>query len=348
MASWLETKGALPVLLVAAWALVAFVGRSSLPGTEGSLLLALLFGIAVIEGCIAAVAAGTMVKARWVHSVRGALLSVRPLLLLSSFLLLLLIPVLDSYPWAATPGIWLRKDFFLGRNFAFLLLAYVTAEGFAGATGASPERVNRTAVAYLFVFVVSQSLTAYDLVMSLEYPWISTLFGGYFFIEAIYGGFAVAALLYLRIHGRPRAPRNSDDRSDLKDLAILMFGFSILWAGLFFAQFLVIWYGNIPEEVSFLARRVTSSPLREFSIAVLVLLFLVPFSALLATRAKLAPPVVTAASLSILSGILIERYVFLAPAVRVGGAALAIDLLCLLLLFAAVVYRYFRGTSLAG
>lgn len=339
MKALLEKKGGLATLFVAAWAVIALVGKSSLPGTGGSLLLAFLFWAAVIEGCIAAVAAGVMVKAHWVRSVEEAMLSVRPLLLLASFLLLLLIPFLDSYPWAARQGIWLRKDFFLGRNLAFLLIAYVTAGGFAGASGGPPERKSRFAVAYLFVFVVSQSLAAYDLVMSLEYPWISTLFGGYFFIEAIYGGFAVAALLYLRIHGKPPAPPNPDARSDLKDLAILMFGFSILWGGFFFAQYLVIWYGNIPEEVSFIARRVASSPFRELSVVVLVLLFLVPLSAFLSTRAKTAPAVVSAVSLSILSGILIERYVFLAPAVRVGGGALAIDFLCLLLPFTLVLYR---------
>jgi hypothetical protein len=183
--------------------------------------------------------------------------------------------------------------------------------------------------------------------MSLEYPWVSALFGGYFFIESIYGGFAVSALLCLQRSGTPPADRAHGSRSDLSDLSILMFGFSLMWAGLFFAQFLTIWYGNIPEEVGFIARRVAASPLRELSVAVLFLLFFIPFPALLSTRAKSNPYVVSAVSLSILSGILVERYVFLAPVVRFSPVALAIDFACLLVLFVAVVYKRSRSQSSA-
>jgi hypothetical protein len=344
MRAFLERKGGLAVLFAAAGALIAFVSLRPAPGKGGSLLLSFLFFVAVVEGCIAAAAAGSVVNARWVGSVKKELLSVSPLLLLSSFLLLLLIPFVDAYPWAGTPGIWLRKDFFIGRNLAFLLLAYVAARRFAAAP-ADGEETKVRAAWYLLVFVVSQSLTAFDLVMSLEYPWVSTLLGGYFFIEALYGGFAVSALLYLLIHGRPSAGNAPGTRSDLSDLSILMFGFSIMWAGLFFAQYLTIWYGNIPEEVGFIARRVAASPLRELSVAVLFLLFFIPFPALLATRAKSNPFVVSAAALSILSGILVERYVFLAPVVRFSPVALAIDFACLLLLFVAVVYKRSRGTA---
>ena len=337
MTAFLEKKGGLAVLIAAAGALMAFVSLTPAPGRGGSLLLALLFFVAVVEGCIAA-AAGATVNARWVGSVRKELLSVTPLLLLLSFLLLLLIPFVDTYPWAGKPGIWLRKDFFIGRNLVFLLLAYVTARRFA-AVPADGEGTKSRAAWYLLVFVVSQTLTAFDLVMSLEYPWISALLGGYFFIESIYGGFAVSALLCLLFRGTPPADRGHGSRSDLSDLSILMFGFSIMWAGLFFAQYLTIWYGNLPEEVGFLARRLSASPLRELCVAVLFLLFFIPFPALLSTRAKSNPYAVSAAALSILSGILLERYVFLAPVVRLSPGALAVDFACLLALFAAVVYK---------
>ena len=337
MTAFLEKKGGLAVLIAAAGALMAFVSLTPAPGRGGALLLAFLFLVAVVEGCIAAAAAGATVNARWVGSVRKELLSVTPLLLLLSFLLLLMIPFVDTYPWAGRPGIWLRKDFFIGRNLAFLLLAYVTARRFV-AVPAGGEGTKVRAATYLFVFVVSQSLTAFDLVMSLEYPWVSTLLGGYFFIESIYGGFAVSALLCLLVRGTPpAADRAHGSRSDLSDLSILMFGFSLMWAGLFFAQFLTIWYGNLPEEVGFLARRLSASPLRELCVAVLFLLFFIPFPALLSTRAKSNPYVVAAAALSILSGILVERYVFLAPVVRFSPVALAIDFACLLVLFVAVV-----------
>ena len=337
------TKGGLAVPLVAAGAVLSLVAVSPLSGQGGSLLLALLFGIAVVEGCIAAAAAGALVNARGLGSVTRELLSVRPLLLLLAFLLLLLIPFVDSYPWARNPGAWLRKDFFIARNVAFLLLAYAAAQWFAAAPHGNGEAKTVRAATYLFVFVGSQSLAAFDLVMSLEVPWYSSLFGGYFFIEALYAGFSVAAVLCLLVHGAPPRTDDPESPSFLSDISVVMFGFSLLWAGLYFAQYLTIWYGNIPEEVSFVAKRSQTSPWRELGGAVLVLMFFLPFASLLSTRAKSNPNVVTIVSLSILSGILVERYLFLAPVVRPGGLALAVAFLVLLFLFVLVLYREARG-----
>src|SRR4030067_2605156 len=101
---------------------------------------------------------------------------------------------------------------------------------------------------------------AFDWVMSLMYPWISTLLGGYFFIDSLFGGCALSAILYVFLYGRRQRIEEPEGRSDMKDLAILLFGFSLLWAGLFYSQFLVIWDGHIPEEESFLAARRSSSP----------------------------------------------------------------------------------------
>jgi hypothetical protein len=346
MKSLLEMKSGLIVLFVLAGGLAALVAMSPLAGRGGALLLALLFWIAVVEGCIAAAAAGTLVNARWVASVKRELFSLAPLLLLLAFLLLLLVPFLEIYPWTGRPGIWLRKDFFIGRNLILLLLVYITARRFAAASGGNGGDKTVRAATYLLVFVASQTLAAFDLVMSLEYPWVSALLGGYFFIESIYAGFAVSAVLSVLFHRKPSVPFDPEARSALKDLSVLMFGFSLMWAGLFFAQYLTIWYGNLPEEVSFIAKRVSASPLRELSVAVLFLLFFFPFPLLLSTRAKSNPAATVVASASILSGILVERYVFLAPVVLPGFGALAIDFLCLLLPFTFVAWRGARGLTL--
>ena len=337
-----EIKGSLIAPLAAAAAVLAIVALSPLAGRGGSLLLTLLFWIAVVEGCIAAAAAGAMLNARGLGSVAKELLLVRPLLLLLAFLLLLLVPFVDSYPWARSPGVWLRKDFFIGRNVALLLLAYAAAGWFAAAPGGNEGAKNVRAATYLFVFVVSQTLAAFDLVMSLEYPWYSTLFGGYFFIEALYAGFSVAAVLCILVHGAPPRTEDPEAPSFLSDISVVMFGFSLMWAGLYFAQYLTIWYGNIPEEVSFIAKRAQASPWRELGAAVLFLLFFIPFPVLLRTRSKSNPYVVTGVSLSILSGILVERYVFVAPAVAPGGLPLAAAFAGLLVPFVFVVRRAAR------
>jgi len=331
---------------VLAGVIVALNQFGPLATNGGSLLMALLFWAAVIEGCIAVVAVCTLVKAKWVASVKRELLSVHPLLLFVSVLFLFLTPFVDSYPWVGREGIWFDKGFFVGRNFVLLLLAYLAARRFAIASHRDEEGRERFAAIYLFVFVASQSFMAFDWVMSLAYPWVNTLMGGYFFIESLFAGFALSGILYAFLHGRPAPIHGPTGRSDLKDIAILLFGFSILWVGLFFAQFLVIWYGNIPEEVSYLLARISSSPLRELSLSILAFYFFVPFFILLPGRSKTNPFVVFAASLSILLGILVERFVYLAPVVSLHPLATAINLLALLVLFVHVVMNKDAGGTI--
>jgi hypothetical protein len=326
-------------MCVLAGVLIALTQFGPVAKDGASLLLALLFWATVIEGCVAAVAAGTLIKARWVASVKRELLSVYPLLLFVSILFLFLVPFVDSYPWVGRRGIWFDKKFFVGRNFALLLLAYLSARRFSIATERGEEGEKVLAALYLFVFVASQSLMAFDWVMSLMYPWISTLLGGYFFIESLFGGFALSGILYVFLYGRQQRAEEPEGRSDMKDLAILLFGFSLLWAGLFYSQFLVIWYGNIPEEVSFLVTRLSSSPLRELTVSIIFFYFFIPFLVLLPGRSKTNPYVVFAVSLSVLLGILVERFVFVAPVVTPSPLALGIDFLVLLVLFVGFVVK---------
>ena len=334
-----RTQGGLIGLCVLAGGLISLTQFGPLAKDGGSLLLALLFWATVIEGCVAAVAVGTVIRAKWVASVKKELLSVHPLLLFVSILFLFLVPFVDSYPWMGRKGIWFDKSFFIGRNFALLLFAYLAARRFSIACEREEEGKSSFAILYLFVFVVSQSLMAFDWVMSLMYPWISTLLGGYFFIESLFGGFALSGILYVFLYGRPHPVGETGGRSDMKDLAILLFGFSLLWAGLFYSQFLVIWYGNIPEEVSFLVKRLSSSPLRELTVSIIVLYFFIPFFVLLPGRSKTNPYVLFAVSLSVLLGILIERFVFVAPEVPLSPLALGINFFVFLVLFVSFVAK---------
>ncbi|MDH3238740.1 MAG: hypothetical protein OEM47_09520, partial [Deltaproteobacteria bacterium] len=147
---------------VLAGVIVALNQFGPLATTGGSLLMALLFWASVIEGCVAVVAVCTLIKAKWVASVKRELLSVYPLLLFVAVLFLFLVPFVDSYPWIGREGIWFDKGFFVGRNFVLLLLAYLTARRFAIASTRDEEGRERFAGIYLFVFVVSQSLMAFD------------------------------------------------------------------------------------------------------------------------------------------------------------------------------------------
>jgi len=316
---------------------IAFLETGPFHGGGSSLLMTLVFWIAVVEGCIAVAAICDLVHARWIVTLKEELLSTVALFPLMIFLFLLLGVHLDLYPWVKNPDRWLNRPFFLIRNTVVLLITYGTALHYAaqnkkGADGTS------AAVLYLFAFVLSQSMVAYDWVMPLDYPWYSTLFGPYFFVEAISCGLAVSGILY-GIRFRREIHQGGEKKEYLRDLATLTFGFSILWGGLFFSQFLVIWYGNLPEEVIYLVSRVSTSPWRELSYCVVGAFFGAPFFFFLPRSTKTSAGMVTLVSFIILGGLLIERILFLKPVMPIPIMIFLLESLGFLLLFSLQVGR---------
>ena len=121
---------------------------------------------------------------------------------------------------------------------------------------------------------------------------------------------------------------------------------SILWGGLFFAQFLVIWYGNIPEEVGFIANVSAAAPTRELCASFLAAGFAVPFLGLLSARAKRSPRILGAISLTVLLGLLAEKLVFILPAVALNFGVLLMENALLLTVWLLAVQS--RGRLLPG
>ena len=324
------SRGTFPLYLLVLVAGVAFFEYAGLTAGRGALLMTLVFWTTLLQGAIAAAAVADLVGARWITVLRRELLAAYPLLLVPPVLLVLLIPRLDLYPWAEAPGQWLNEPFFLLRNLALLLTVYGTGRLYARRSLQGDARTASSAVIYLFAFVAAQTLVAFDLVMSLEYPWISTLLGAYFFVEALYAGLALAAVLCFLLPQRRRESRPAAETSPRWDIGLLLFGFSILWGGLFFAQYLLLWYGNLPEEVHFIARRLESFPLLALAVLFLVGNFFIPFLVLLGQRAKHSALVVGVVAGSVLVGLFAERLFFVFPAVPLpAGVLLAQNLLLL-------------------
>ncbi|HEY4717137.1 MAG TPA: hypothetical protein VII00_08535 [bacterium] len=292
---------------------------------DGSLLLTLLFWKSLVDGCIAFVAAAELSKGKWILPVKNALLSFYPMLFVLSVFFIFLLFQVDIYPWYSDGGVWFNKNFFGARNFIILLILYVAGRKFAIESRREGNRKNFYAVIFLFFFVVSQSMVAFDWVMPLEYPWYSTLFGGYHFVESLYSGIAVAAILCFIISRKAAGKNIQPVGRTLFDTATMLFGFSLLWAGLFYSQYLVIWYGNLPEEISFLVKRISLPYMRTLSYSILIELFAVPFLILLSRRVKSNPPLVFITALVVLTGIFTERLVYLLPAVSLDPLRLLIQ-----------------------
>lgn len=301
-------------------------------GGNGTLLLSILFWLSLAQGTVALVAAAELARGGWIKPLKRELLSFYPMILILAVLFLVFSFKLNEiYPWTANQGIWLNKRFFVVRNFLLNFACFYFAHLFSKESIAEGSRRGIFAVLYLFAFVLSQSLVAFDLVMSIEYPWYSTLFGAYTFIESIYSGIAVGGILTINI--LRKNPSSEPLRRVLVDIATMTFGFSLLWAGLFYSQFLVIWYGNLPEEVSFLVKRATHSDLKLMGYAVILSLFVLPFVILLSREFKKSRAVVLSVSSIVLIGIFIERLVYLLPHLAINPPVLAVEFIAIGLLF---------------
>jgi hypothetical protein len=91
---------------------------------------------------------------------------------------------------------------------------------------------------------------AFDVLMSLQYTWFSTIFGVYFWTGGIRGSLSTAVLLVLFLRAAGYL-RHTITMEHLHDAAKLMFAFTVFWAYIAFAQYFLIWYGNMPEETQF-------------------------------------------------------------------------------------------------
>jgi hypothetical protein len=144
---------------------------------------------------------------------------------------------------------------------------------------------------------------------------VSTLFPWYLAAGLLALGPAAVALTAAVLRIRGDAPFVND--AHLHDLGKLLFGFSTLWAYLWFSQYLLIWYANIPEETTHYAVRTSDRWIACFWLNV-ALNWIVPFGLLLPRAAKRNVRLLIAASLSIVAGRWLDLYLIVVPAMSTG------------------------------
>ncbi len=107
---------------------------------------------------------------------------------------------------------------------------------------------------YILAFALVLSLIGFDLVMSMDPHWYSTLFGAYTFVKAFYVGLGAVIILASLLHLHPKVDFLLPP-SSFHDIGKLFFAFCMLWGDFFYVQLVVIWYGNIPEETAYMIQR---------------------------------------------------------------------------------------------
>ena len=137
---------------------------------------------------------------------------------------------------------------------------------------------------FLIFFAVSSSVSAWDWVMSIDTHWFSTMFGWYVFASWWVTGLAFITLVvvFLKDNGYLKVV----NANHLHDLGKFVFAFSIFWTYIWFGQFLLIYYANIPEETVYFIERMKTSPYSWIFFANLILNFVLPFLLLMTRDAK--------------------------------------------------------------
>jgi hypothetical protein len=135
-----------------------------------------------------------------------------------------------------------------------------------------------------------------------------------------------------------RAPHDERWRFAQRSVGGLMFGFSIFWVYFYFSQMIVIWYGNLPEEVHYLAKRIGyHTPYWALARGIFALCWVTPFVVLLGKRAKMNPRVVSTVGVLILLGFYFEKWLMIAPAAQVNLTLQIVETVLLGGLFAVIV-----------
>ncbi|MDO6596372.1 quinol:cytochrome C oxidoreductase [Oceanihabitans sp. 2_MG-2023] len=194
------------------------------------------------------------------------------------------------------------------------------------------KKTFRISAAFLVFFLYTESMMSWDWIMSVDPHWFSTLFGWYVLAGMMVCGITVIAFISLYLKSRGYLELVND--SHLHDLAKFMFGFSIFWAYLWFSQFMLIWYANIPEEVTYFVTRINDYRLPFFGMLVLNLVF--PFLVLMNSDYKRIPWFVVMAGIVILIGHYVDVFNMIMPATVGDRWFIGIPEISSLLLFAGL------------
>ena len=298
-----------PALLVGAAALaICVVGAFFAPAQFfRSYLSAFLFWMGIALGCLAVVMLHHVTGGAWGLPIRRPLESgTRTLPLMLLFFLPIVVGAGKIYEWADPAAVahdpilrhkslYLNLPFFIGRA-ALYFAAWLALAYFLNRWSADQDRTGDRPIARRLQLLSSAGLVAYgltvtfasiDWAMSLEPHWFSTMYGVLFIAGQGLSAFAFIVALLVLLAGTPPLAGFVTQRH-YHDLGKLMLAFVMFWAYVSFSQYLIIWSGNLPEEIPWYLRRLQGG-WGWVGAALVVLHFVLPFLLLLPASANRNP-----------------------------------------------------------
>lgn len=288
-----------------------------------SYLFAYLFWIGIALGCFAIVMLHHLVGGSWGVVIRRLLESGTGTLPLMAVLMLPLLAGLPRlYVWARPEAVandellqhkapYLNVPFFVGRlvfYFAvWIVISYLlnkwSREQDRALLPQVKTRLQLLSGPGLVLYGLTVTFASVDLVMSLEPHWFSTIYGIMFMTGEALATLAFVILVLLLLADR-KPMADVLKPSHFHDLGNLMLAFVMLWAYVCFSQFLIIWSGNLPEEIPWYLRRLTGG-WGWVAVALIVFHFALPFVLLLSRHNKQRLRILA----SIAGGVLLARLV---------------------------------------
>ncbi len=284
-----------------------------------SYLLGFVFWNGIAVGCLAVLGLQYLTGGAWGIAIRRLLeAGTRTLPLMALLFVPLAFGLHHIYEWTHADAvahdellqkkaIYLNIPFFLGRAALYFLVWFSLAWLMnrlslkQDTTGdpAIARRLQRTGAAALLLYAVTVTFASIDWVMSLEPHWFSTMYGVIFMVSQALGAMAlVIAVLVLLSHRQPFADFLT--AAHLHDLGKMLFAFVMIWSYVTFSQYLIIWSGNLPEEIPWYLARFKGG-WGWIGVAVLLFQFLLPFLLLISKAANRNPRLLVTAALMVVA-----------------------------------------------
>lgn len=268
-------------------------------------LVAFVFWVGLSLGCLALVMVHHLTAGGWGfigqrHLEAGAL----TIVLMAVLFVPLLFGLHPLYEWTRAEAVaespvlqhkklYLNVPFFIGR--AVLYFAFWGALAFflrrwsvrlaETGTSAYAQRLRRLSAGGLIGHVLLMNFASVDWLMSLEPEWFSSIFGWLIVVSQVLTALAVTAIFLPSLVARNGPLGRLYKTKHLHDYGNLMLAFVILWTYMMFAQFLIMWSGNIPEDIEWYVHR-QEAPWGWIAPVLIVFHFVIPFFTLLSRRSK--------------------------------------------------------------
>lgn len=299
----------------------------------GYFLLQVGLGATVLMAILSVTGAGWGTAVRRIPEALAALIPVG-----GAMVLLALFAWPGLHPWTSEAHAvhggfkhaWLSRPFFLCRALAYVALwtclsrAIVAASRRQDIDGAlvHTRRFSALSAGFLVAFGLSYSLASFDWVMSREPEWASTMFGVYQFAGLFTAALAAILVAAVRLW-RDGPMRGVFSDAHQHDLGKLLFGMTSFWMYIWYCQYMLIWYVNIPEETAHYLVRQEGALHALFWVNVL-LNWAIPFLFLLPRAAKSKRKILLNVSIVVLLGHWLDlALALLPPRPGLGGAVCA-------------------------